>query len=115
MAKMKLIIAIIRPHKLQEVKDALSRVGVAGLTVTDVRGAGKQKGQVERYRGSEYSIDLLAKCKIEVAITDDQCEEAIQVIRKNATTGEIGDGKIFILNLDDAMRIRTGERGEDSL
>jgi nitrogen regulatory protein PII len=80
-----------------------------------VRGAGRQKGQVERYRGSEYSIDLLAKCMIQVAVADDQCEEAIQAIRKGAYTGEIGDGKIFILPLEDSMRIRTGERGEDSL
>jgi nitrogen regulatory protein PII len=112
---MKIIVAVIRPHRLQEVKEALSVIGLAGLTVTDVRGAGKQKGQVERYRGSEYSVDLLAKCKLEVATTDDQCEEAVQAIRKAAYTGEIGDGKIFILNLEDAMRIRTGERGEDSL
>jgi nitrogen regulatory protein PII len=112
---MKLIVAVIRPHRLQEIKEALSKIGVAGLTVTDVRGAGKQKGQVERYRGSEYSIDLLAKSKIEVATTDDQCEEAIQAIRKSAYTGEIGDGKIFVLPIEDAMRIRTGERGEDSL
>ena len=112
---MKLITAIVRPHKLQDVKDALSRVGVTGLTVMDVRGAGKQKGKVERYRGSEYSIDLLAKCKLEVATTDDQCEEAIQAIRESAYTGEIGDGKIFVWELADAMRIRTGERGEDSL
>jgi nitrogen regulatory protein PII len=112
---MKLILSIIRPHRLQDVKEALSKIGVAGLTVTDVRGAGRQKGQVERYRGSEYSVDLLAKCKIEVAVTDDQCEEAIQAIRESAYSGEIGDGKIFILPLQDAMRIRTGERGEDSL
>jgi nitrogen regulatory protein PII len=112
---MKLIIAVVRPHRLQEVKEALSQIGVAGLTVTDVRGAGKQKGQVERYRGSEYSVDLISKCKIEVAATDDQCEEAIQAIRKAAYSGEIGDGKIFILDVEDAMRIRTGERGEDSL
>jgi nitrogen regulatory protein PII len=112
---MKIIVAIIRPHRLQEVKEALSKIGVAGLTVTDVRGAGKQKGQVERYRGSEYNIDLLSKCKLEVATTDDQCEDAIQAIRKSAYTGEIGDGKIFILKLEDSMRIRTGERGEDSL
>jgi nitrogen regulatory protein PII len=112
---MKMIMAVIRPHKLQEVKEALSKIGVAGLTVTDVRGAGKQKGQVERYRGSEYSIDLLAKCRVEVATTDHQCEEAVQAIRKAAYTGEIGDGKIFIVTLEDAMRIRTGERGEDSL
>ncbi len=112
---MKLILSIIRPHRLQDVKEALSKIGVAGLTVTDVRGAGRQKGQVERYRGSEYSVDLLSKCKIEVAVTDDQCEEVIQAIRKSACSGEIGDGKIFILPLEDAMRIRTGERGEDSL
>jgi len=112
---MKLILSIIRPHRLQEVKEALSAVGVAGLTVTDVRGAGRQKGQGERYRGSEYSIDLLAKCKIEVAVADDQVEAVIQAIRKSACSGEIGDGKIFILPLEDAMRIRTGERGEDSL
>ena len=112
---MKLVMAVIRPHRLQEVKEALSKIGVAGLTVTDVRGAGKQKGQVERYRGSEYNVDLLAKCKVEVATTDEQCEEAIQAISKAAYTGEIGDGKIFILSLQDAMRIRTGERGEDSL
>lgn len=112
---MKLIVAVIRPFRLQEVKEAISRVGVNGLTVTDVRGAGKQKGQVERYRGSEYNVDLLAKCKIEVAVTDDQAEEVIQAIRKTAYTGEIGDGKIFVLHLEDAIRIRTGERGEDSL
>lgn len=112
---MKLIVAIIRPHRLQDVKESLSRIGVAGLTVTEVRGAGRQKGQVERYRGSEYSIDLLAKIKIEVAVADDQCEEAIQEIRKGAHTGEIGDGKIFVIPLQDSMRIRTGERGEDSL
>jgi len=112
---MKLIISIIRPHRLQDVKDALSDIGVAGLTVADVRGAGRQKGQVERYRGSEYSIDLLAKVKIEVAVADDQCEEVVQTIRKGAYTGEIGDGKIFIIPLEESMRIRTGERGEDSL
>ena len=112
---MKLILSIIRPHRLQDVKEALSKIGIAGLTVTDVRGAGRQKGQVERYRGSEYSIDLLAKCRIEVAVTNDQVEEVIQAIRKSACSGEIGDGKIFILPLEDAMRIRTGERGEDSL
>lgn len=112
---MKLIVAVVRPYRLQEVKEALSKVGVTGLTVTDVRGAGKQKGQVERYRGSEYNIDLIAKCKLEIAITDDQTEEVIQAIRNTAYTGEIGDGKIFIFQLEDAMRIRTAERGEDSL
>jgi len=110
-----MINAIIRPHRLQDVKEALADVGVVGLTVTDVRGAGRQKGQVERYRGSEYSIDLLAKIKIEVAVLDDQCEEVVQAIRKSAHTGEIGDGKIFIFSLEDSVRVRTGERGEDSL
>jgi nitrogen regulatory protein PII len=112
---MKMIYAIIRPHRLQDVKEALADVGVVGMTVTDVRGAGRQKGQVERYRGSEYSIDLLAKVKLEVAVLDGQCEEVIQAICKSAYTGEIGDGKIFILPLEDSIRVRTGERGEDSL
>ena len=112
---MKLILAIIRPHRLQDVIESLGDIGVVGLTATDVRGAGRQKGRVERYRGSEYSIDLLAKIKIEVAVLDDQCEEAVQAIRKAAYTGEIGDGKIFILPLEDSIRVRTGERGEDSL
>lgn len=85
------------------------------MTVTDVRGAGRQKGQVERYRGSEYSIDLLAKVKLEIAVRDEQCEEVVQAVRKAAYTGEIGDGKIFILPLEDSIRVRTGERGEDSL
>jgi nitrogen regulatory protein PII len=112
---MKLILAVIRPHRLQDVIEALGDIGVVGLTVTDVRGAGRQKGQVERYRGSEYSIDLLAKIKVEVAVLDDQCEEVVQTIRKAAYTGEIGDGKIFVLPLEDSIRVRTGERGEDSL
>lgn len=112
---MQLIIAVIRPHCLKDVKEALFGIGVVGLTVADVRGAGRQKGQVERYRGSEYSVDLLAKCRIEVAVADDQCEDSIQAIRTAACTGEIGDGKIFVLPLEDAVRIRTGERGEDAL
>jgi nitrogen regulatory protein PII len=112
---MKIIIAVIRPHRLQEVKEALSDAGVVGLTVTDVRGAGRQKGQVERYRGSEYSMDLIPKLKVEVAIEDDQAETVIQAIRNAAYTGEIGDGKIFVTSLEDSMRIRTGDRGESSL
>ncbi len=112
---MKMVLGIIRPHRLQDVKEALADIGVVGMTVTDVRGAGRQKGQVERYRGSEYSIDLLAKIKIEVAVLDEQCEEVVQAIRKAAYTGEIGDGKIFILPLEDSIRVRTGERGEDSI
>lgn len=112
---MKMILAVIRPHRLQDVKDALAKMGVVGLTVIDVRGAGRQKGQVERYRGSEYNIDLLTKCQVEVAVPDDQCEETVQAIQKAAYTGEIGDGKIFILPLEGSMRIRTGETGDDSL
>jgi len=112
---MKMIFAVIRPHRLQDVKDALADIGVVGMTVIDVRGAGRQKGQVERYRGSEYSIDLLAKVKIEVAVLDHQCEEVVQAICRAAYTGEIGDGKIFVLPLEDSIRVRTSERGEDSL
>lgn len=112
---MKLIVAIIRPHRLEEVRRTLNEIGVGGMTVSEVRGAGRQKGQVERYRGSEYTVDLLAKCKLEVAVPDELCEEAVMAISRGASTGEIGDGKIFILPLEDAVRIRTGERGGDSL
>jgi nitrogen regulatory protein PII len=112
---MKIVSAVIRPSRLQDVKQALSDAGVVGLTVTDVRGAGRQKGQIERYRGSEYSVDLIPKIKLEVAIEDDQLETVIQAIRDAAYTGEIGDGKIFVLSLEDSMRIRTGDRGESSL
>jgi len=107
--------AVIRPHRLQNVKDALNDAGVVGLTVSDVRGAGRQKGQVERYRGSEYSIDLIPKIKLEVAVADDQVEAIVRTICESAHTGEIGDGKIFIYSLEDAMRIRTGDRGEGAL
>jgi nitrogen regulatory protein PII len=112
---MKMICAVIRPHRLENVKKALSDLGVVGMTVTDVRGIGRQKGQIERYRGSEYSVDLIAKTKIEVGVSDSQCDEAVKAIRESAFTGEIGDGKIFIYTLADSMRIRTGEAGEDSL
>ncbi|MDR1726634.1 MAG: P-II family nitrogen regulator [Acidobacteriota bacterium] len=112
---MQLISAVIRPHRLNEVKEALFAVNIAGLTVSEVRGVGKQKTKVERYRGSEYKFDLMAKVKIEVAVTDDQLQTAIDTIRKAALTGEVGDGKIFITPLDEVVRIRTGERGEDAL
>jgi nitrogen regulatory protein PII len=115
MADMKMISAVIRPHRLQHVKEALADAGIVGLTVTDVRGAGRQKGQIERYRGSEYSMDLIPKVKLEVAVENDQAEAVLLAIREAAYTGEIGDGKIFIWALDDALRIRTGERGEGSL
>lgn len=112
---MKMVVAIIRPHKLHDVKTALSEAGIHGLTVTDVRGAGRQKGHVERYRGSEYTIDLLAKVKIEVAVTDDQVDKVIQTIVESARTGQIGDGKVFVLPIEESIRVRTGEKGEDSL
>ncbi len=112
---MKMVSAVIRPHHMQNVKEALANAGVVGLTVIDVRGAGRQKGQVERYRGSEYSIDLIPKIKLEVAAEDDQVEVIVQAIRESAYTGEIGDGKIFVYSLEDAMRIRTGDRGEGAL
>ena len=112
---MKLIIAVIRPHKLQDVKQALSDRGILGMTVTDVRGFGRQKGHVERYRGSEYTIDLLAKVKIEVACNDDQVESVLDAITGAAKTGEIGDGKIFVVPVEQVVRIRTKERGEDAL
>jgi nitrogen regulatory protein PII len=112
---MKMICAIIRPHRLDEVKNSLADMGVTGLTVSEVRGAGRQKGQVERYRGSEYSVDLLSKMKVEIGVSDSQCDEAVRAICEAAHTGEVGDGKIFVYDLVESVRIRTGESGEDSL
>ena len=112
---MKLIEAVIRPHKLQDVKSALADIGVVGMTVTDVRGCGRQKGHVERYRGSEYTVDLLSKVKIEVVIGDAQVDEVVETIREAARTGEIGDGKIFVRPVDQVIRVRTGDRDEDAL
>jgi nitrogen regulatory protein PII len=112
---MKLITAIVRPHKLHDVKSALSSAGILGMTVTDVRGVGRQRGHVERYRGAEYTVDLLSKVKIEVAVPDAQAEETIRLITDAARTGEIGDGKIFVQPVLEAVRVRTGDRGEDSL
>ena len=112
---MKLITAIIKPFKLDEVREALSEIGVAGITVTEVKGFGRQKGHTELYRGAEYVVDFLPKVKIEVAVTDDKLDPAIEVITKAAHTGKIGDGKVFVLSLDQAIRIRTGETGKDAL
>ncbi len=112
---MKLVIAIIRPHKIQEVKDALSELGLAGLTVTEVKGHGRQRGHVEKYRGLEYTIDLLPKMKIEVVCDDSRKEEVIETILRASRTGEIGDGKVFVIPIEESIRVRTGERGEDSL
>jgi len=112
---MKLIEAVIRPHKLQDVKSALADIGVLGMTVTDVRGCGRQKGHVERYRGSEYTVDLLSKVKIEVVVKDAQADEVIDTIATAARTGEIGDGKIFVRPVEKVIRVRTGDRDEDAI
>ncbi|MCS7187046.1 MAG: P-II family nitrogen regulator [Armatimonadetes bacterium] len=112
---MKMVHAIIRPHKLHEVKAALAEIGISGMTVIDVRGYGRQKGHVERYRGAEYTVDLLAKVKLEIVVRDEQVDEVVDVIMKAARTGEIGDGKIFVTPVEEAIRVRTGDRGEDAI
>ena len=112
---MKLITAVIKPFKLDEVREALLSVGVTGLTVTDVKGYGRQKGHTELYRGSEYEVDLLPKTKIDVAVSDDKCDEVLETVTKGANTGNIGDGKIFVFELDQLIRIRTGDLNEDAL
>ena len=112
---MKLITAIIKPFKLDEVREALSEVGVTGLTITDVKGFGRQKGHTELYRGSEYVVDFLPKTKIEVAVSDDNADSVIDTISKVSNTGKIGDGKIFVSSLEQVVRIRTGEVNEDAL
>ena len=112
---MKLIVAVIKPFKLDEVREALADVGVNGLTVTEVKGFGRQKGHTELYRGAEYVVDFLPKLKIEAVVADDILEQAIEAIRKAAYTGKIGDGKIFVYEVEQAIRIRTGEMGEDAV
>ena len=112
---MKLVIAIIKPFKLDEVREALSHIGVQGITVTEVKGFGRQKGHTELYRGAEYVVDFLPKLKIEVAIADVLLEPVIDAIEGAARTGKIGDGKIFVLGLEQSLRIRTGETGEAAL
>ena len=112
---MKLITAIIKPFKLDDAREALSEVGVTGMTVTETKGFGRQKGHSELYRGAEYVIDFLPKVKLEAAVADDKVEEVISAITKAAGTGEIGDGKIFVLGLEEVIRIRTGETGEEAL
>ncbi len=108
---MKKIEAIIKPFKLEDVKEALAGVGVEGMTVVDVKGFGRQKGHTEIYRGSEYTVDFLPKVKVEVVVEDDRCDETVDAIVKAANTGKIGDGKIFVSEVIEAIRIRTGERG----
>jgi nitrogen regulatory protein P-II 2 len=112
---MKFVTAIIKPFKLDEVREALSAIGVQGITVTEVKGFGRQKGHTELYRGAEYVVDFLPKVKIEVAIKDDLLEQVIEAIEKSANTGKIGDGKIFVYDLEQAIRIRTGETGAEAL
>ncbi|QSA98238.1 P-II family nitrogen regulator [Methylococcus sp. EFPC2] len=112
---MKLITAIIKPFKLDDVREALSDIGISGVTVTEVKGFGRQKGHTELYRGAEYVVDFLPKVKIEIAVTDDAADQAVDAIIKAANTGKIGDGKIFISNLEQVIRIRTGETGEQAI
>ena len=112
---MKFVSAIIKPFKLDEVREALSAIGVQGITVTEVKGFGRQKGHTELYRGAEYVVDFLPKVKLEVAIADKLLDQVIEVIEKSATTGKIGDGKIFVYDLEQVYRIRTGETGEEAL
>ncbi len=112
---MKMVTAIIKPFKLDDVREALSDIGVQGVTVTEVKGFGRQKGHTELYRGAEYVVDFLPKVKVEVAIADDMLDKVIEAISKAANTGKIGDGKIFVTSLEQSIRIRTGESGVDAL
>ncbi len=112
---MKMVVAIIKHFKLDDVKDALSKAGIQGMTVTEVKGFGRQKGHVEVYRGLSLEVRFIPKVKIEVAVPDDKLEEIIETIQTTARTGEVGDGKIFVYDLRDVIRIRTGERGEEAI
>lgn len=112
---MKKVEAIIKPFKLDEVKESLSGIGVQGLTVSEVKGFGRQKGHTELYRGAEYVVDFLPKVKLEIIVRDEQVVEVVEIIEKAAKTGRIGDGKIFVLPIDEIIRIRTGERGSDAI
>ncbi len=112
---MKKIEAIIKPFKLDEVKDALNEIGIHGMTVTEVKGFGRQKGHTELYRGAEYVVDFIPKIKIEIVISDELATKVVDAIEKSAKTGKIGDGKIFIYSIEDVIRIRTGERGETAV
>ncbi|MCZ6463194.1 MAG: P-II family nitrogen regulator [Proteobacteria bacterium] len=112
---MKKVEAIIKPFKLDEVKEALHTIGVQGLTVTEVKGFGRQKGHTELYRGAEYVVDFLPKIKLEIVVSDEMVDKVIQAIVESANTGRIGDGKIFVLSLDEVIRIRTGERGAEAV
>jgi nitrogen regulatory protein P-II 1 len=112
---MKKIEAIIKPFKLEDVKDALSEAGITGMTVTDVKGYGRQQGHSELYRGAEYIVDFLAKTKLELIVNDDEVDNVVKLITSSAKTGKIGDGKIFVMNVDEVVRIRTGETGAEAV
>jgi nitrogen regulatory protein P-II 1 len=112
---MKMVEAIIKPFKLDEVKEALTKAGVQGMTVEEVKGFGRQKGHTELYRGAEYSVDFLPKVKIEILVPDDKAATVVQIITESAKTGKIGDGKIFVTPVEEVIRIRTGEKGEDAI
>ena len=112
---MKLIIAIIKPFKIDDVRDALAAIGIQGMTVTEVKGFGRQKGHTELYRGAEYNVDFMPKIKIEVAVSDDMVDQVIESISESANNGKIGDGKIFVSSLEEVVRIRTGETGADAV
>jgi nitrogen regulatory protein P-II 1 len=112
---MKLIEAIIKPFKLDEVKDALNAIGIEGITVSEVKGFGRQKGHTELYRGAEYVVDFIPKIKMEIAVSDELVSKVVETIQTSAKTGRIGDGKIFIISLEEAIRIRTGENGTDAI
>jgi len=112
---MKLIIAVIKPFKLEEVKEALAEIGIEGMTVTEVKGFGRQKGHTEIYRGSEYTVDFLPKVKLEIVVNDDIVAKTVDTIVKSAKTGKIGDGKVFVVALEEAVRIRTDERGDSAI
>jgi len=112
---MKLVTAIIKPFKLDDVREALHEVGIAGITVTEVKGFGRQKGHTELYRGAEYSVDFLPKLKLEIAVTAELTEQVVEAVQKSAVTGKIGDGKIFVSALEEVIRIRTGETGAQAI
>jgi nitrogen regulatory protein P-II 1 len=112
---MKKVEAVIKPFKLDEVKDKLNEIGIKGITVSEVKGFGRQKGHTELYRGAEYVVDFLPKIKLDIIVSDNQLDEVVNAIIKSAQTGRIGDGKIFVTNLEDTIRIRTGEHGEDAI
>jgi nitrogen regulatory protein PII len=112
---MKMVEAIVKPFKLEEVKEALTKAGVQGMTVEEVKGFGRQKGHTELYRGAEYTVDFLPKVKIQILVPDEKAPRVVELITENARTGKIGDGKIFVTSIDEVIRIRTGEKGEDAI